>query len=169
MILDMDEDVQVPIILGRPFLMTSKALIYVFDKKVTLRVGDESMVFDLSESMKHPKESDDTLYYVESFESSSENDNFQDFGSAGYIPYEDISYGHINHPVSTAQSIRPYEIFSYGHMLHSDTIRPYGNISYGRIPYMIDDCEIESMDTFYFDLGVMYLMKPLILSWGMTI
>ncbi|GJZ18353.1 reverse transcriptase domain-containing protein [Tanacetum coccineum] len=58
-ILDMDEDVQVPIILGRPFLITLKALIDVFDKKVTLRVGDESMVFDLSESMKHPKESDE--------------------------------------------------------------------------------------------------------------
>ncbi|GJX05305.1 reverse transcriptase domain-containing protein [Tanacetum coccineum] len=59
-ILDMDEDVQVPIILRRPFLITSKALIDVFNKKVTLRVGDESMLFDLSKSMKHPKESDDT-------------------------------------------------------------------------------------------------------------
>ncbi|GJX63728.1 reverse transcriptase domain-containing protein [Tanacetum coccineum] len=76
-ILDMDKDVQVPIILGRPFLITSKALIDVFDKKVTLRVGDESMVFYLSESMKHPKESDDTLCYVEGFENIFENENFK--------------------------------------------------------------------------------------------
>ena len=145
---------QVPIILGRPFLMTSKALIDVFAKKVTLRVGDESMVFDLLESMKHPKESNDMLYYVEGFESSSENDKFQDFGSAGCIwPCDNNPYGHTNVPVSTALSIQPYVNFSYGHMLPSDTIQPYGNISYGRMPYLMDDCEIESMEPFYFDLG----------------
>ncbi|PWA99517.1 hypothetical protein CTI12_AA005950 [Artemisia annua] len=141
-ILDMDEDVQVPIILGRSFLMTSKALIDVFDKKVTLRVGDESMVFDISESMKHPKESDDTLYYVEGFESFR-----------CIYPCDNNLYGHINVPVSTALSIQPYANFSYGHMLPSDTIPPYGNISYGRLPYLIDDCEIEMMEPFYFDLG----------------
>ncbi|GJV05412.1 putative ribonuclease H-like domain-containing protein [Tanacetum coccineum] len=84
-ILNMDEVVQVPIILGRPFLITLKALIDVFDKKVTLRVGNESMVFNLLESMKHPKESDDTLYYVEGFENIFENENFQEVETTGCI------------------------------------------------------------------------------------
>ncbi|GJR31818.1 putative reverse transcriptase domain-containing protein [Tanacetum coccineum] len=40
-ILDMSEDSRVPIILGRPFLVTARAMIDVFNKKITLRVGDD--------------------------------------------------------------------------------------------------------------------------------
>ncbi|GKE27863.1 reverse transcriptase domain-containing protein [Tanacetum coccineum] len=40
-ILDMPEDSRVPIILGRPFLATSQALIDVFNKKITLRIWDD--------------------------------------------------------------------------------------------------------------------------------
>ncbi|KAK5836570.1 hypothetical protein PVK06_012362 [Gossypium arboreum] len=40
-VLDMDEDVEVPLILGRPFLATAKAVINVGDGKLVLRVGDE--------------------------------------------------------------------------------------------------------------------------------
>ncbi|GJY36130.1 mitochondrial proton/calcium exchanger protein-like protein isoform X1 [Tanacetum coccineum] len=44
-ILDMPEDVKVPLILGRPFLSTSHAKIDVFKRKITLRVGDEKIIF----------------------------------------------------------------------------------------------------------------------------
>nr|GEV14831.1 hypothetical protein [Tanacetum cinerariifolium] len=44
-ILDMPEDVKVPLILGRPFLSTAHARIYVFKRKITLRVGDEKIIF----------------------------------------------------------------------------------------------------------------------------
>ncbi|XP_022001718.1 uncharacterized protein LOC110899151 [Helianthus annuus] len=40
-ILDMEADLRVPIILGRPFLRTAKALIDVYDGKITLMVGEE--------------------------------------------------------------------------------------------------------------------------------
>ncbi|GJY25129.1 reverse transcriptase domain-containing protein [Tanacetum coccineum] len=40
-ILDMREDSKILIILGRPFLATSRAMIDVFNKKITLRVGSE--------------------------------------------------------------------------------------------------------------------------------
>ncbi|GKB00891.1 putative reverse transcriptase domain-containing protein [Tanacetum coccineum] len=49
-ILDMPEDVKVPLILGRPFLSTTHAKIDVFKRKITLRVGDEKIIF---KSMKH--------------------------------------------------------------------------------------------------------------------
>ncbi|GJY46665.1 hypothetical protein Tco_0435728 [Tanacetum coccineum] len=39
-ILDMLEDVKVPLIIGRPFLSTAHAKIDVFKRKITLRVGD---------------------------------------------------------------------------------------------------------------------------------
>ncbi|GJX16989.1 putative reverse transcriptase domain-containing protein [Tanacetum coccineum] len=44
-ILDMPEDVKVPLILGRPFLSTACAKIDVFKRNITLRVGDEKIIF----------------------------------------------------------------------------------------------------------------------------
>ncbi|GKB13039.1 putative reverse transcriptase domain-containing protein [Tanacetum coccineum] len=44
-ILDMPEDIKVPLILGRPFLSTAHAKIDVFKRKITLRVGEERIVF----------------------------------------------------------------------------------------------------------------------------
>ncbi|GJW55551.1 homeodomain-like protein [Tanacetum coccineum] len=43
-ILDMPEDVNVPLILGRPFLSTAHAKVDVFKRKITLRVGDEKII-----------------------------------------------------------------------------------------------------------------------------
>ncbi|GJV20839.1 putative reverse transcriptase domain-containing protein [Tanacetum coccineum] len=49
-ILDMAEDIKVPLILGRPFLSTAHVKIDVFKKKITLRVGEEKIIF---KSVKH--------------------------------------------------------------------------------------------------------------------
>ncbi|GJR51431.1 retrovirus-related pol polyprotein from transposon TNT 1-94 [Tanacetum coccineum] len=45
-ILDMPEDIKVPLILGRPFLSTTHAKIDVFKRKITLRVGEERIIFE---------------------------------------------------------------------------------------------------------------------------
>ncbi|GJV41972.1 reverse transcriptase domain-containing protein [Tanacetum coccineum] len=42
-ILDMREDSRIPIILRRPFLATARAMIDVFNKKITLRIGNEEV------------------------------------------------------------------------------------------------------------------------------
>ncbi|GKC30629.1 DNA-directed DNA polymerase [Tanacetum coccineum] len=44
-ILDMPEDIKVPLILGRPFLSTVHAKIDVYKRNITLRVGEEKIVF----------------------------------------------------------------------------------------------------------------------------
>ncbi|GKA39200.1 gag-pol polyprotein [Tanacetum coccineum] len=44
-ILDMPEDIKVPLILGRPFLSTARAKIDVNKRKITLRVGEENIIF----------------------------------------------------------------------------------------------------------------------------
>ncbi|GKC97379.1 hypothetical protein Tco_1167654 [Tanacetum coccineum] len=44
-ILDMPEDIKVPLILKRPFLSTVHAKIYVFKRKITLRVREEKIIF----------------------------------------------------------------------------------------------------------------------------
>ncbi|GKB84471.1 hypothetical protein Tco_0956743 [Tanacetum coccineum] len=44
-ILDMPEDIKVPLILERPFLATAHAKIGVYKRKITLRVGEEKIIF----------------------------------------------------------------------------------------------------------------------------
>ncbi|GKB21179.1 putative reverse transcriptase domain-containing protein [Tanacetum coccineum] len=44
-ILDMPEDIKVPLILRRPFLSTARAKIDVYKRKITLRVGEERIIF----------------------------------------------------------------------------------------------------------------------------
>nr|GEV19127.1 hypothetical protein [Tanacetum cinerariifolium] len=51
-ILDMPEDSRIPIILERPFLATARAMIDVFNKKITFRVGYDEVIFDMDQSTK---------------------------------------------------------------------------------------------------------------------
>ncbi|XP_068323229.1 uncharacterized protein [Pyrus communis] len=55
-VLDMDEDLQTPIILGRPFMATTRTLIDVEAGTLTLRVQDQSVVFNLFDAAKQPAE-----------------------------------------------------------------------------------------------------------------
>ncbi|KAL5782063.1 hypothetical protein ACOSP7_007092 [Xanthoceras sorbifolium] len=52
MVLEMEEDVEIPLILGRPFLATSRALIDVHEGKLTLRVRDEEAIFNVFKARK---------------------------------------------------------------------------------------------------------------------
>ncbi|GKA56694.1 hypothetical protein Tco_0755766 [Tanacetum coccineum] len=58
----MPEDSRVPVILGRPFLATAQALIDVFNKKITLRVGGDEVIFDMDQSIKRSPTEDDECY-----------------------------------------------------------------------------------------------------------
>ncbi|XP_070026170.1 uncharacterized protein [Nicotiana sylvestris] len=53
-ILDYEVDYEVPIILGRPFLATGKALVDVVAGELTFRVGDKKVVFHVCKFMKQP-------------------------------------------------------------------------------------------------------------------
>ncbi|GJW05333.1 reverse transcriptase domain-containing protein [Tanacetum coccineum] len=64
-ILDTREDSRIPIILGRPFQATARAIIDVFNKKITLRVGSEEVIFDVNQSMKKPHTEDDECYRID--------------------------------------------------------------------------------------------------------
>ena len=55
-VLDFEEDSKCPLILGRPFLNTERAIIDVHEGKITLRVSDESVEFVMSRLMKYPIE-----------------------------------------------------------------------------------------------------------------
>nr|GEW92094.1 hypothetical protein [Tanacetum cinerariifolium] len=63
-ILDMREDSRIPIILGRPFL----AMIDVFNKKITPKVGSEEVIFNVDQSIKRPPAEDDERYGIDYFD-----------------------------------------------------------------------------------------------------
>ncbi|XP_048234284.1 uncharacterized protein LOC125370898 [Ricinus communis] len=64
-IMDMDGESNVPLILGRPFLATFRAIIYIYDGKLEVRVGDETITFDLNSSMRQSLDHDDTMFFVD--------------------------------------------------------------------------------------------------------
>ena len=53
-IMKMEEDTEVPLMLGRPFLATGATLIDVHKSELTLRVGNETVHFNLNRSLEHP-------------------------------------------------------------------------------------------------------------------
>nr|GEY72909.1 reverse transcriptase domain-containing protein [Tanacetum cinerariifolium] len=46
-------DPRIPLILGRPFLRTGRALIYVYGEELTLRVDDEAITFKVGQTSKY--------------------------------------------------------------------------------------------------------------------
>nr|GEY13172.1 reverse transcriptase domain-containing protein [Tanacetum cinerariifolium] len=58
-VVDFEADQRVSLILGRSFLRTSRALINVYGEEITLRVNDESVTFDLNQTMRYSSTYDD--------------------------------------------------------------------------------------------------------------
>nr|GEU48193.1 reverse transcriptase domain-containing protein [Tanacetum cinerariifolium] len=93
-ILDMDEHRKVPLILGRPFLSTSRCLVDVYEKKMAPRVDDEEVIFYIDKTMKYfPKQY--ALYYIDMIEPLIE-ENFQeifkeDLFDTNFIGGEDMN------------------------------------------------------------------------------
>ena len=57
-VLDMEEDKEIPLILGRPFLATGRALIDVQKGELRLRVQEEEVTFNVLKAIKYPGASD---------------------------------------------------------------------------------------------------------------
>ncbi|XP_073313563.1 uncharacterized protein [Primulina huaijiensis] len=57
----MEEDQKTPLIFGRPFLATGKALIDVHKGELTLRVGGEKVVFNIYNTIRGPNEHEELL------------------------------------------------------------------------------------------------------------
>ena len=55
-VLDFEADIEVPIILGRPFLATGRTLIDVQKGELTMRVNDEKVTFNVLKAMRFPDE-----------------------------------------------------------------------------------------------------------------
>eukprot|EP00257_Ricinus_communis_P020552 XP_015579803.1 uncharacterized protein LOC107261909 [Ricinus communis] len=71
MVMEMEEDVQVPIIIGRPFLATAGATIDIKNRKITFEVGDEKMEYSLTSSIGSPSK-EETIYRVDTLDEAVE-------------------------------------------------------------------------------------------------
>nr|GEV22917.1 reverse transcriptase domain-containing protein [Tanacetum cinerariifolium] len=60
-IVDFEADPRVPLILGRSFLRIGRALIDVYREEITLRVNDESVTFNLNQTMRYSYTYDDNF------------------------------------------------------------------------------------------------------------
>ena len=58
-VLDMEEDYDMPLILGRPFLATGRALIDVQQGTLSLRIYDETVTFNVFKAMKHSNDNEE--------------------------------------------------------------------------------------------------------------
>ncbi|GJV62043.1 reverse transcriptase domain-containing protein [Tanacetum coccineum] len=53
-VIDYDVDPHVPLILGRPFLRMAHDLDDLHEEELTLRVGDEKLIFNVESTLKYP-------------------------------------------------------------------------------------------------------------------
>nr|GFD11610.1 reverse transcriptase domain-containing protein [Tanacetum cinerariifolium] len=60
-VVDFEAHPRVPLILGRSFLRIGRALIDVYGEEITLRVNDESITFNLNQTMRYSLTYDDTF------------------------------------------------------------------------------------------------------------
>nr|GEZ87365.1 reverse transcriptase domain-containing protein [Tanacetum cinerariifolium] len=58
-VVDFDADPRVPLILGRSFLRTGRALIDVYREEITLRVNDKAVTFNLNQTTRYSSRYDD--------------------------------------------------------------------------------------------------------------
>ena len=96
----MEEDTQVPLLLGRPFLATGAALIDIHKGELTLRVGNEAVHFNLNKSLTQSDVDEENYMVVDkispiSFELNSDcniqhsiNENEMNFQYLKSVDYE---------------------------------------------------------------------------------
>ena len=106
-VIDIEEDKQVPLMLRRPFLETRVALIDVKKVELTLKVGDEAVHFNLNHILKQPELSNANYEIVETkIPISSEliNDcNFQSTMNENEMNFQYLEHLEVEFPNSNVK------------------------------------------------------------------
>ncbi|GJW25002.1 reverse transcriptase domain-containing protein [Tanacetum coccineum] len=78
-VVDYEVDPRVPLILGRSFLRTAHALVDLHGENLTLRVGDEELIFNVESASKHPqKHSDNSIHKIDILDTTCEDHVHED-------------------------------------------------------------------------------------------
>ncbi|GKC72600.1 reverse transcriptase domain-containing protein [Tanacetum coccineum] len=89
-VVDYDVDPRVPLILGRPFLRTTRALIDVHGEELILRDGDEQLIFHTDTTLKYPNEHRIESIKMINFIDISCEDNFKESPPKADVPVENF-------------------------------------------------------------------------------
>ncbi|GJY87731.1 hypothetical protein Tco_0502359 [Tanacetum coccineum] len=114
------------LIMRRPFLAIARAMIDVFNKKITLWVGDDEVIFDVDQSIKRPPAEDDECYDINDLDDTinietqevlrrNESDDKYDTG----MPIRRINA--VNTPYSEAQKIAGTDEVNSEHLYSTST------------------------------------------------
>nr|KYP46256.1 hypothetical protein KK1_032133 [Cajanus cajan] len=60
-VMDIEEDMKICLILGRPFMKIAKVIIDVEDKRLKVRVQDKEVNFNVFKAMQHPSDKNDCI------------------------------------------------------------------------------------------------------------
>ncbi|GJV69547.1 reverse transcriptase domain-containing protein [Tanacetum coccineum] len=71
-VIDYDADPRVPLILGRPFLRTARALIDVYGEEITLRFNDEAITFKVGQTSRYSYNNSESVNRIDVIDVSCE-------------------------------------------------------------------------------------------------
>ena len=71
LIMNIKEDSDIPLILGRPFMLTTKCVVDMGNGNLEMSVEDQKVTFNLFEAIKHPSDSK-TCFKVEAVEQEAD-------------------------------------------------------------------------------------------------
>ncbi|GKC95889.1 hypothetical protein Tco_1161331, partial [Tanacetum coccineum] len=72
LLVDYDADPRVPLILGRPFLRTARALIDVYGEEITLRFNDEAITFKVGQTSRYSYNNSESVNRIDVIDVSCE-------------------------------------------------------------------------------------------------
>nr|GEU59500.1 reverse transcriptase domain-containing protein [Tanacetum cinerariifolium] len=127
---DFEVDPRVPLILGRSFLRTRHALIDVYREEITLRVNDESVTFNLNQTMRYSSTYDDNFVNRVDVIDIACEEYFQDVLNFQYNP-KSSNPTLVSNPLIFESDFYPQDqektTFAY----------PYGTFAYRRMPFSL--------------------------------
>jgi hypothetical protein len=82
----MDEDKDVPVILGRPFLRTARTVFDTYEGTLTMRIGGEKVQFQVDKTEKYPDSPDD-CYRIDANDELNEPGNQEEAHAARKDPH----------------------------------------------------------------------------------
>ncbi|GJU19549.1 hypothetical protein Tco_1152891 [Tanacetum coccineum] len=173
--LDMREDSRIPIILGRPFLATARAMIDVFNKKITLRVGDDEVTFDIDQSIKRVPAEDDECYGIDDLDETihlEAQELLEDDQMDSFLVSNLEKCIVQSNPKSRDDSEEPIRRFFQIPIAPEDQekmafTRPYGTFAYTRMPFGLCNAPttFQRCTTAIFHDMVEDFMEVLLLQW----
>nr|GEU54765.1 reverse transcriptase domain-containing protein [Tanacetum cinerariifolium] len=96
-VVDFEADPRVPLILGRSFLRTDRALIDVYEEEITLRVNDEAVNFNLNQTTRYSSTYDDmSITQIDIIDVAREEYAQKTLGIEAYLKDDSLSL-EINH------------------------------------------------------------------------